>query len=260
MAIVGIESVVFAVDDLDLCTRFWDDFGLVPVAHTKAESVFEAASGSKVICRRQDDPRLPKLRPNWFDGPGIRETVWGVDTAEALESLVTDLSRDRQVQRDPDGTAHFYTDDGMPLALRLFRKRTVTSIPDRVNSPGRIERLNQHRQWRTRARPKTINHVVFFSEDYVASFDFFRDRLGFRYTDHSRGVGVFARANGTNEHHSIFWVNCKLPVVPGNRPGYMDMAFSVDDIDELMLGANIMERRGWKNTSHNASHGSQPRA
>ena len=35
----------------------------------------------------------------------------------------------------------------------------------------------------------------------------------------------------------------------------MHMAFGVDDIDELMLGANIMERRGWKNTSHNSSGG-----
>jgi catechol 2,3-dioxygenase-like lactoylglutathione lyase family enzyme len=128
-------------------------------------------------------------------------------------------------------------------------------VPDRVNSPGRIERLNQHRQWRMRARPKTINHVVFFSADYVRSFEFFRDRLGFRYSDHSRGVGVFARADGTHEHHSIFWVNCKLPVAPGNKPGYMHMAFGVDDIDELMLGANIMERKGWKNTSHNSSGG-----
>lgn len=255
MAIVGVESVVFAVDDLDLCTRFWDDFGLVLVARTESESVFEVASGSKVICRLRDDPRLPTLRPNWFDGTGIRETVWGVDTAEALERLVKDLSRDRQVQRDQDGTAHFHADDGMPLALRTFRKRPVVSVPDRVNSPGRIERLNQHRQWRTRARPKTINHVVFFSEDYVASLDFFRNRLGFRYTDHSRGVGAFARADGTNEHHSIFWVDCKLPVAPGNRPGFMHMAFGVDDIDELMLGANIMERRGWRNTSHNSSGG-----
>jgi catechol 2,3-dioxygenase-like lactoylglutathione lyase family enzyme len=255
MAIVGIESVVFAVDDLDLCTRFWDDFGLAPVARTAAECVFEVPSGSRVICRRRDDPQLPLLRPNWHDAPGIRETVWGLDTAEALEALVADLSRDRDVRRDPDGTAHFYADDGMPIGLRVFRKRLVVSVPDRVNSPGRIERLNQHRQWRTRARPKTINHVVFFSEDYVASFDFFSERLGFRYTDHSRGVGVFARANGTNEHHSIFWVDCTLPVAPGNKPGFMHVAFGVDDIDELMLGANIMERRGWKNASPNSSGG-----
>ena len=255
MAILGVESAIFGVDDLEVCTRFWDDFGLVPVARTKDESVFEVASGSRVVVMRRNDPRLPPTADNWSDGLGIRETIFGVDTPQALEALAHGLSRDREVRHDPDGTAHFRADDGMPVGLRVWKKRPVVSIPDRVNSPGRIERLNQHRQWRTRARPKTINHVVFFSEDYVASFQFFRDRLGFRYTDHSRGVGVFARADGTNEHHSIFWVDCKLPVAPGNKPGFMHMAFGVDDIDELMLGANIMERRGWKNISHNSSGG-----
>jgi hypothetical protein len=123
-----------------------------------------------------------------------------------------------------------------------------------VNTPGRIERLNQNRVWRRRARPKTINHVVFFVEDYVASLDFLRERLGFRYTDHSRGVGVFARADGTNEHHSIFLLDCKLAVAPG-KPGFMHTAFGMDDIDEVMLGANIMEKRGWHNTSRNSSGG-----
>ena len=252
MAILGIESVIFGVEDLERCTRFWDDFGLVTVARTADESVFEVASGSKVVVRRKDDRRLPRA---YYEGSGVRETIWGVDTPEALEKLVAGLSRDRDVRRDADGTAYFQADDGMPLGLRVWQKRPVVSVPDRVNSPGRIERLNQNRQWRTRARPKTINHVVFFAADYVRSFEFFRDRLGFRYSDHSRGVGVFARADGTNEHHSIFWVNCKLPVAPGNKPGYMHMAFGVDDIDELMLGANIMERRGWQNTSHNSSGG-----
>lgn len=252
MAILGIESVVFGVDDLELCTRFWDDFGLVTVARTPDESVFEVASGSKVVVRRRDDQRLP---PAYFDYPGIRETVWGVDTPQALEALVAGLARDREVRRDADGTAHFEANDGMPLALRVWHKRPVVSVPDRVNSPGRIERLNQHRQWRTRARPKTINHVVFFAADYVSSFEFFRDRLGFRLSDHTRGVGVFARADGTHEHHSIFWVSDQLPMVPGKKPGYMHMAFGVDDIDELMLGANIMERRGWKNISSNSQGG-----
>jgi hypothetical protein len=138
-----------------------------------------------------------------------------VDTAEALDRLANDLSRDRRLTTDADGTVHFAADDGMPFGLRVWKKRPVTSIADQVNTPGRIVRLNQHRQWRTRARPKAINHVVFFVEDYVASLRFLRDRLAFRYTDHSRGVGVFARADGTHEHHTIFLLDCKLPVAPG---------------------------------------------
>ena len=251
MAILGIESLVYGVDDLELCTRFWDDFGLKLLSRTATESIFEVATGSRLVNMRRGDPRLPRA---FSDRPGVHETIWGVDTPEALSALVENLSRDRSVRRDPDGTAHFEADDGMPFGLRLWKKRPVVSIADPVNTPGRIQRLNQHRQWRSRARPKSINHAVFFVEDYVASLEFLTERLGFRYVDHSRGVGVFARADGTHEHHSIFLLDCSLPVAPG-RPGFMHAAFGVDDIDELMLGANIMEKRGWSNTSRNSSGG-----
>jgi hypothetical protein len=72
--------------------------------------------------------------------------------------------------------------------------------------------------------------------------------------DHSRGAGVFARADGAREHHSIFWVSTALPMAP-DTPGFMHIAFGLEDIDELMLGANLMEQKGWKNTSVNASGG-----
>jgi hypothetical protein len=96
--------------------------------------------------------------------------------------------------------------------------------------------------------------VVFFSPDYVGSFEFYRDKLGFRYTDHSKGTGIFARADSTFEHHSIFWVNCDLPIAPDHFK-FMHIAFGCDDIDEVMLGANIMEAKGWKNSTMNTSSG-----
>ena len=34
MAILGIEALVYGVDDLDRCSRFWEDFGLTPVSRT----------------------------------------------------------------------------------------------------------------------------------------------------------------------------------------------------------------------------------
>jgi catechol 2,3-dioxygenase-like lactoylglutathione lyase family enzyme len=251
MAILGVESAVFGVDDLDQCSRFWQDFGLTPVARGADESIFEVMSGSKIVVRRRDDPTLPAA---YADRPGVRETIWGVDTEEALEKLVADLSRDRKIRRDADGTAHFLADDGMPLGLRVWRKRPVVCQPDPVNAPGNIQRLNLHRKWRHRAIPKTINHIVFFVSDYVASLEFFINRLGFRYTDHSRGAGVFARADGTNEHHSIFLLSTALPMAP-DHPGFMHIAFGLEDIDELMLGVNQMEAKGWKNVGANTVGG-----
>jgi catechol 2,3-dioxygenase-like lactoylglutathione lyase family enzyme len=252
MSILGIESAVFAVDDLAENVRFWSDFGLPLKSAGADEAVFELASGSRIVLRKSGDPRLPV--PDPFPGLGVKETIWGVDTAESLEALVKELETDRPMRRDADGTAHFLADDGQPLALRVWAKRQVFSQSSPVNSPGNIARLNQHRIWRQRAIPKTINHIVFFSPDYVASAEFYIKRLGFRYTDHSRGTGIFARADGTQEHHSIFWVNCDLPIAPDHFK-FMHIAFGCDDIDEVMLGANIMDRRGWKNASMNSSGG-----
>lgn len=251
MSILGVESAVFGVEDLAEQTRFWSDFGLPLHTASESETIFELASGSRLVLYRHGDLRLPT---DPYVGDGLKETVWGVDTAENLERLVAGLATDRPVRRDPDGTAHCIADDGQPIALRIWAKRAVVSHTSPVNTPGNIQRLNQHRIWRQRCIPKTINHVVFFSPDYVRSFEFYRERLGFRYTDHSMGTGIFARADGTFEHHSIFWVNCDLPIAPKHFK-FMHIAFGVDDIDELMLGANQMEHRGWKNTSMNSSGG-----
>jgi catechol 2,3-dioxygenase-like lactoylglutathione lyase family enzyme len=249
MAILGVASAVFGVDDVDRCVRFWGDFGLTLESSIDGEYVFRLPSGSTIIVMHQDDPRLP---PRAFEGNGVRLTVWGVDTVEALAATVAKLETLLPVSHNADGSVQFQAPDGQHIALRLWDKRRVMSRPDAINSPDNINRLNTMRQWRHKAIPKTINHVVFFSPDYVSSWEFYRDYLGFRYSDHSRGLGVFARADGTNEHHSIFWVNADLPFV---RDGFafMHIAFGMDDIDEVMLGANIMEAKGWKNTSVNSS-------
>ena len=223
----------------------------VPASISDSHAVFEVATGSKLIIRHRSDPQLP---PAYFEWPGARETILGVDTEANLETLLEDLGRDRQIRRDCDGTAHFLADDGTPLGLRVWRKREVHGVPDPVNAPGTIQRMNRLRQWRTRARPKALAHIVFFVEDYVASKEFYCERLGFRYVDHSRGLGAFLRADGTFEHHTIFLANCHLPVAPG-KPGFMHIAFSVEDIDELMAGVHYMEGKGWKNDTRNTGGG-----
>ena len=74
MSILGVETVVFAVDDLPRCTKFWEDFGLGLVSNDATESVFSVQSGSRVIVRKHGDSRLP---PNNYEGNGVRLTVWG---------------------------------------------------------------------------------------------------------------------------------------------------------------------------------------
>jgi len=47
MAILGVAEIIFGVDDLDLCSRFWTDFGLTPVERGADHAVFEKVVPAK---------------------------------------------------------------------------------------------------------------------------------------------------------------------------------------------------------------------
>ncbi|WP_454806031.1 hypothetical protein [Paraburkholderia fungorum] len=248
MAINGVESVIYGVDDVALCTRYFDDFGLAPYDRDESAPFpwthYQLPEGSNVILRRIDDPALPQKHS--MAGTGVVETIWGVDTRANLDRLVKDLSRDHELTFDADGTVHFVTAFGMALGLRVFVKTPVFTAPDPVNSPGNVNRLNVHRKWKTRARPKTIQHVVFATPDMAASFQFFRDRLHFRLSDIQRGFGIFARADGALDHHNIYFLNANLGM-PGldGKFRFNHVNYGVEDIDEVAIGLNYMERKGW---------------
>ena len=197
MTVLGVESVVFGVADLAEHTRFWVDFGLSLESGGASESVFRLPSGSRVILLPHGDVRLPS--PDPFAGDGVKETVWGVDTAENLDKIAASLATEVAVARDADGTVHCTCPDGQPIALRVWNKRPVVSEASPVNTPSQWPRFNQHRIWRKRALPKTINHVVFFSPDYIGSFEFYERHLGFRYVDHSKGTAKMTRIPGLTE-------------------------------------------------------------
>ena len=59
MAIVGIHSLIYGVDDVKECTRFFADFGLPLVSSDAEEAVFRLDEGSEVHIRSLDDKRLP---------------------------------------------------------------------------------------------------------------------------------------------------------------------------------------------------------
>jgi catechol 2,3-dioxygenase-like lactoylglutathione lyase family enzyme len=244
MAIIGIETVRYCVDDVALCTRFFDDFGLAIHDSSEDETTFLLPNNAKVELRSLDTAAIPGSK---VIGPGVHKVIWGVDTSDALARLIAGLSTDREIRQDEDGTAHFLTDDGIAMGLRLWHdRRAVVTATDPVNTPGNVQRLNTNRKWIARARPKYIQHVVFMSPDPEASFAFMRDRLNFRMSDHQRFFGIFARADGTTDHHNIYFLNAKAPL-PGadGQLRFHHTNFGVTDIDEIMVGKNYMERRGW---------------
>jgi catechol 2,3-dioxygenase-like lactoylglutathione lyase family enzyme len=244
MAILGIDTLVYGVEDIETSTRFFEDFGLRLVESSAEESRFELPEGSMVVLRPLGHPSLPQ---STIEGPGVREVIWGVDSAQSVEALARGLGTDRTIQRDDDGTVHFVTDFGGAMGLRVFAKKPVLTAPDPLNSPGRVNRLNQHRKWRLRAHPKVIAHVVFSMPAYREAAEFMIKRLGFKLSDSQRGFGEYLRADGSNSHHTLLLLNANAPI-PGmdGKHRFHHANFGVEDIDEIMVGANYMTRHGWE--------------
>jgi len=245
MAIVGIERLIYGVEDIEKATRFFEDFGLEREKDVDGIVTFVLPEGSRVVLLPMGHPALPKN--SQVCGPGVHEVVWGIDRAEALDALVDALTPELEISRDPDGGAHFVTSFGIGMGLRVFAKKPVICAPDPLNAPGYVRRLNQHRKWRRRALPKVIAHVVFAVPGYDKAYRFMVDKLNFRVTDIQRGFGVYLRADGTNNHHNFLLLNADapLPDMDGTLK-FHHANFGVEDIDEIMVGANHMVRRGWE--------------
>ena len=108
MAIIGIESLVYGVEDFPGSVAFFEDFGLPLIKREEAAGYarFRVAEGASVHIRKLDDP--------WFltseqVGVGVRECIWGVDSEESLDSLVEDLKRDHDLKIEEDGAVRFVT-------------------------------------------------------------------------------------------------------------------------------------------------------
>jgi catechol 2,3-dioxygenase-like lactoylglutathione lyase family enzyme len=237
MAITGVKSIHYRLGDRAQMARsqtFFAEFGLALHSEEVDEVDFSLADGARV--------RLQAQTKAAFATPVTVETIWGVSTVDELDRLVESLSRDLALTQDHRGDWRFVTPCGLPMGIGLFDRRPLLNRPDPLNAPGSVQRLNQWRKWRFRAQPKTINHVVYGVDDYKASWDFFRHRLGFRLSDHSRGLGVFLRADGAAEHHNLFLSNAHYHAP--SATSFQHACFGVEDIDELMGGANHMHRQG----------------
>ncbi|WP_449472670.1 hypothetical protein [Sphingobium chungangianum] len=66
-------------------------------------------------------------------------------------------------------------------------------------------------------------------------------------SDSQPGFGKYLRADGSNSHHSLLLLNAHAPIPEMDGTLRFHHAnFGVEDIDEIMIGANHMVRRGWE--------------
>ena len=244
MAITGIRRLSFLVEELAEAARFFTDFGLTHVEGDTASARFAAMNGAEVRLLTAGHPDLPAAHAQ--TGLGVVECVWAVDSAAAMACLRQDLARDHQLTTDAEGVTHLLTPFGQAVGLAVWQPRAVYGAPSPSNTPGYVGRLNQPRKWLARPVPKRIHHCVWTFPDVDQALGWYRDRLGFRLTDVQKGFGVYMRADGAYEHHNIFIANAHagMPGFDGTLK-FHHANFECEDIDEIMVGKNWLDRRGW---------------
>jgi catechol 2,3-dioxygenase-like lactoylglutathione lyase family enzyme len=132
MNIVGIERLIYGVQDLDASTRFHEDLGMERVRSGADGADFSMRNDTLVQLRRADDSSLPPAKIRWLphlNGSTVREVVWGVDNAQTLQAIATELTKDREVTQDDDGTLHAVDDCGFHIGFAITKRNGVGIRP-----------------------------------------------------------------------------------------------------------------------------------
>ncbi|GAB6853279.1 VOC family protein [Asaia astilbis] len=238
MALTGIDAITFGVHDMEAAYRFLIDWGLTERLKTPERLEFTTQDGGEVIVRPHDAPDLP---PAIEEGNTVRQIVWGVASESALEELVSRIASHPEYEAaEPGGTPRLRDPNGLGLAFRVKRRQPVKGNPTLPNAPGVTHRLDQRSPVYTQAKPLQIGHVVLFTADYAAMRAFYLDVLGFIVSDEYPGHGCFMRCAQRGGHHNQFILNR-----PG-RPGVNHVAFTLNDVHEVIGGGLAMSRKGWK--------------
>lgn len=241
MNIVGLDALVFGVDDVAACAQYLSDYGLDAVGVNAQGGRFESLDGSSVVITHKDDASLP---PSLGTASMLRKTIYGVADALALEAVAAELGKDRAVRRLPDGSVESMDDMGFTLGFQVSTKRAIQLPAETVNAPGSsLHRKANHVAVNENAviKPRSLSHVVYFVPDTAKAEAFYVKRLGFKCTDRLLGAGPFLRPAGAQEHHCLFMLQ-----TPPFMKGVEHFTFHLGGPTELMQAGTRFVNKGYE--------------
>jgi catechol 2,3-dioxygenase-like lactoylglutathione lyase family enzyme len=237
MNIIGPDALVFGVNDVEACSQYLTAFGLEAAGGGR----FEGLDGTAIVIRHRNDSNLP---PPLETGNMLRQIVYGVADTITVDAIAAELERDRQVQRLADRGLETKDDMGFQLRFQVTVRRKLDLPGERVNAPGApaqrgVNQIGVHQEMA--ARPRTLSHVVCFVPSIADAAAFYVNRLGFKVTDTLVGAGPFLRPAGTNDHHTLFFIQ-----TPVYMKGCEHFAFHMGGPTELMLAGSRFIKAGYQ--------------
>lgn len=239
MNIVGLDSLVFGVDDVAKCCQYMTDYGLIPYNVDKNGGEFKGQDGSSVVIKARDDASLPKPLPT---DSMLRKTVYGVADTDTLQLIKQEMSKDREVTLLDDGSLEVTDPNGFVLGFQLTVRQPLTLPAEKVNAPGDAQRAVNcvGAVVEPNIIPRSLSHVVYFVPDRARTETFY-ERLGFITVDRFSNLGPFMRPAGTLEHHTLFFIE-----TPPHMLGVEHFTFHVGGPTELMQIGRQFVQKGYE--------------
>ncbi|MBN4075593.1 MAG: glyoxalase [SAR86 cluster bacterium] len=237
MNIIGPDTLVFGVENVNDCEQYLKDYGLEPVG----SGVFEALDGTSVIVLAKDDASLP---PALESGSMLRKTVYGVADQATLDAIKEELSTDREVSTLPDGSLEACDDQGFCLGFQITIRKQLNLPAETVNSPGAPPQRPLNvigADPKSNPLPRTLSHVVYFVPDVAKAEAFYVERLGFFCTDRFTGLGPFLRPAGCQDHHTLFMIQ-----TPAFLQGCEHFTFHLAGPTELLQAGTQFSEKGYE--------------
>jgi catechol 2,3-dioxygenase-like lactoylglutathione lyase family enzyme len=240
MNIVGVQALVYGVEDISASIRFFEDWGLTLRERGANGADFTLADGTEIGVRAGGDRSLPAPV---VPGSTVREVIWGVDSRASLSAISAELSRDRDLMTGLDRSLHTRDELGYAIGFALSTSRVVPLELPAANTTGRAVRRDRRAAGAIPhdvLQRRMVHVVSWVPRKQHAMYDFYVNRLGFRVTESTKTSGWFLRAARSHDHHNLFLQTCE------DNFGFQHAAFEVRDIDDVMMCGRKMEDRGWK--------------
>ena len=241
MNIIGPDALVFGVDDVGACAQYLTDYGLEPIGVSTTGGRFEALDGTAIVIARQDDSALP---PSLGTASMLRKTVYGLADQATLDAIATELRKDREVRKLPDGSIEAVDDMGFALGFQVTVRRALNLPAETINAagaapqrPANVVAVDED----AIVKPRSLSHVVYFVPDADKAEAFYVKRLGFVRTDSFTGVGPFLRPAGTLDHHTLFMIQ-----TPPFMKGCEHFTFHMGGPTEVMQAGTRFVNKGYQ--------------
>lgn len=237
MNIIGPDLLIFGVDNLDDCKQFVTDYGL----EEKDGNRFESLDGTGIQIVSKDDPSLP---PPLHTGSALRKTIYGVADQAALDAIESELSKDREVKKLDDGSLEAQDDLGFVLGFQVTVRKSLSLDVETINAPGAPSQRAVNAIGvvdGATPKPRSLSHIVYFVPDFAKAEAFYSERLGFVTTDRFQNVGPFMRPAGTDDHHTLFFIQ-----TPPHMQGIEHFTFHMGGPTEVMQAGTNMVNKGYQ--------------